>query len=1344
MAETIKNWVTELDGELAVQVGKEGLSALPPRTIPDIFRDGCAKFESSIVYDTKRDGKWVPTTFNKMYEQCMCVAKSLLAVGLKRFEGVSIMGFNSPEWIMAELGTIMAGGLATGIYTTNNVETTKYILENSGSRVAIGEHSLILEKLLEAGKGIEGMKFVQYSPVPVEQSQRERGVISWEEFLQLGKDVKTEDVEAIISTQKPGQCSVLVYTSGTTGMPKGVMLSHDNLYFIATSLCKSYNIKQGLTSISYLPLSHIAAILFDIIIPLLEVQPNLFLGVTGAWEIIYSLILPAVYSGEVHLEDVRNTLGLNKAELMFIGASHPSQALLEFFKGANMQLLELYGCTETAGPCTVSLPGCNRNGAAGKIMDGAELKIYQPNSNGEGEICIRGRHIFMGYLRNPDKTAEVIDNDSWFHTGDLGYTDSEGFIWIVSRIKEILIHATGMNVIPMPIEEDMKKELKLCAFCVVVGEAKQHFNMLVTLKSKLSPAGIPTDDLDDEAVGICKSLGVEVNKISEAKESVAVKKYIQDGINRANERAMNHLCLIKKFTILPLNFSINTNELTPTESSKTPDRGKKNERGKSYSHDGKNVLYMARKKKLSNQGSQESILSLQSSSYRNFKKGFGNTTKDMESIVSSWVTPLHTAAAEGRCDQLNLLLEYEEVDINIQTKLYNDYEGIIVLNNTPLHLAIENGHAAATTLLLKNGANSEIQNAMGCTALHVAAINGVSAEIVQDLIQDSFLLALRDKNGRTPLFCAAEEGWHNLIPLLLDQNGCIELTDNTGETPLIVATKNGFSQTMKILLASGAHMFTRDKRGLNAMDYALRVNERSIQDEQVFDQVLSTMLNNESKETALAHLHNILYKYNKIRLKECIISLLNRIPELRARKVIICSKYLECSCDGLTPDNSEFSSRFLTPLQMIADTYDENFAFHPLVRVIVDKKMRSLGYYYLLFEMAYLLFFLFSIFFIFTTAASMPDPLTYTTNIDYVRAVFEAIVVLLWLCTLIMEIAELVTDFIRIYHKELAIVKEKQKEMESLIGMVARSLLSVYFLDVFNYFDILGIVVLFLVLPFRLAGSPVQWIFATLTILIHFMRFIKVVRLLPGFGTYVHTIGLIALNDVPKFCIVSFTIIIVISQSFFIALRVPYAHGMLTNISASEIGEQGLYDTFYWTLLFMTRVLLQGENILDDNYLFNNLNWMNAIIYLFAMGLIIVILLNIFIAQVSDTYATAKSKSERIVALYRLKFIVRRNRNTLMVIRRRIYEPELVIKGNNWKAYQKTTGGNLDELTSLLERQTANLEQFKLQIRQLKISIQDQRVRHSERPYFCMSSPVSFEEYDKAREMDQIQSETSV
>ncbi|KAI6654315.1 Long-chain-fatty-acid--CoA ligase [Oopsacas minuta] len=586
MAQVVPDWVTEPNAEITIRVGKEGISAIPPRTIPDLIKGSFSKFGSNKAWNVKRAGKWEYITITEMYEQCMRVAKSLLAVGLKRFEGVSIMGFNSPEWIMAELGTIMAGGLATGIYTTNNVETTKYILENSGSHVAIGEHSLILEKLLEAGKGIEGMKFVQYSPVPVEQSQRERGVISWEEFLQLGKDVKTEDVEAIISTQKPGQCTNLVYTSGTTGMPKGVMLCHDNMTWFPTLIGDVYGFKQGQIIVSYLPFSHLGGQIFDVFLPftfgykvyfaesdamsgsllntIKEVEPNLLFGVPRVWELILEKIEPDIRNGKIKIEDIAKLIGLSNADVLLTGAAFTSPEVFKLFDSAGLTLYNIYGTTENSGPVTLCTPNANKVISVGKPAEGTEIIINQPNSIGEGEVFIKTRGNFMGYLKNPEKTAESMDADGWFHSGDIGSLDSEGYLWINGRMKELIVISTGLNVSPIPIEQEMKKELKLCAFCVVVGEAKQHFNMLVTLKSKLSPAGIPTDDLDDEAVGICKSLGVEVNKISEAKESVIVNKYIQDGINRANERAMNHLCLIKKFTILPLNFSINTNELTPT------------------------------------------------------------------------------------------------------------------------------------------------------------------------------------------------------------------------------------------------------------------------------------------------------------------------------------------------------------------------------------------------------------------------------------------------------------------------------------------------------------------------------------------------------------------------------------------------------------------------------------------------------------------------------------------------------------------------------------------------------------------------------------------------------------
>ena len=177
----------------------------------------------------------------------------------------------------------------------------------------------------------------------------------------------------------------------------------------------------------------------------------------------------------------------------------------------------------------------------------------------------------MGYLKAPEKTKAVMTDDLWYRTGDVGRIDSDGivclfhsieslfmfnlgFVWITGRIKELIVTSGGENIAPVAIEDEMKKELQLCAYCVVIGDGKNYLNMLVTLKSKLNAAGAPTDELDDEAVGICKNLGVELSTVSEAMESLPVKKYIQDGILRANERAVSNAA---KVQVRFLNYAIN-------------------------------------------------------------------------------------------------------------------------------------------------------------------------------------------------------------------------------------------------------------------------------------------------------------------------------------------------------------------------------------------------------------------------------------------------------------------------------------------------------------------------------------------------------------------------------------------------------------------------------------------------------------------------------------------------------------------------------------------------------------------------------------------------------------------
>ncbi|KAI6649820.1 hypothetical protein LOD99_6370 [Oopsacas minuta] len=216
------------------------------------------------------------------------------------------------------------------------------------------------------------------------------------------------------------------------------------------------------------------------------------------------------------------------------------------------------------GPGTVSLPGANLLGSVGRSIEGSETKIHEPNSDGDGEICFKGRYNFMGYLHDAEKTAKVTDKNGWYYTGDIGHVDDNGFYFITGRIKEILITSGGENVAPVPIEQEMKKQLRMCSSCVVVGDGKKFLSMLVTLKCRLAPDGLPSDELDEEVIDICKSLGVEATTVSEAVKSSVVHQYIEDGMHKANEKAVSNVAKIKKFAFLPRDFSIYSGELTPT------------------------------------------------------------------------------------------------------------------------------------------------------------------------------------------------------------------------------------------------------------------------------------------------------------------------------------------------------------------------------------------------------------------------------------------------------------------------------------------------------------------------------------------------------------------------------------------------------------------------------------------------------------------------------------------------------------------------------------------------------------------------------------------------------------
>ena len=297
---------------------------------------------------------------------------------------------------------------------------------------------------------------------------------------------------------------------------------------------------------------------------------------------------------------------------------------------------------------------------------------------------------------------------------------------------------------------------------------------------------------------------------------------------------------------------------------------------------------------------------------------------------------------------------------------------------------------------------------------------------------------------------------------------------------------------------------------------------------------------------------------------------------------------------------------------MIADTKDADLAFHPCVRTVVDKKMSRVGNYFLLLEMTYYLVFLFCMGYSFIAAAEKADPMKYDNTSDIARGIFDCIVIVLWVTLVIAYILGIITNVTWQFHRE-----KGKSENNKTIRLLDESTLKMLSSDVYNIYTLIWIVCLFLVFPLRLASSPVQWIFAAGAVIFGFLRVIKIIRILPGFGTYVHTITLILYYDVPKFILVCLTLVLIMAECFFISLRAPYSSNKPDNISAMELGELGITSGIHWTILSFIRILFEADSILGNNYLSDHLNWLSSIIYMITLMMLMVIIINIFIAQVS-------------------------------------------------------------------------------------------------------------------------------
>ena len=562
-----------------------------------------------------------------------------MALGLSRYESVSILGFNSPEWLIANVGAIAAGGFAAGIYTTNNPEQCQYIADHCKARVIVVEGQKQLDKILEVRSSLKELVAIVVYGGAFDKScndglgPKEAKVYSWDDFMGLGKDVSDADLQARIDAQKPGECCTLIYTSGTTGNPKAVMISHDNVTWTTKmNLKHTPKITSGpLRVVSYLPLSHIAAQIVDIHSPmggllmgltaevhfarpdalrgslkqtLIDAKPTVFFAVPRVWE-KFAEAMQAVgkkttgvkkmlstwakqLGSQMHdaaqvgskrsnpifgflarklLSKAKAALGLDKCRVFLSGAAPITMDTLNYFGSLTINIVEVYGMSENTGPQTCGKPEYFKTGTCGTKLPGVELKIdHDPKRDkpGEGEVCFRGRHVMMGYMHDPAKTAESIDEDGWLHSGDVGRVDPDtNLLSITGRIKELIITAGGENIAPVPIEDKIKSLLPGISNVMMVGDKKKYNTCLITLRQvpDLATEGGFTDELFGNSLEVSPAS----KTVTAAKADPTWTAYIQKGIDEYNKVAVSNAQKIQKFTILDADFSVPGGELTATQ-----------------------------------------------------------------------------------------------------------------------------------------------------------------------------------------------------------------------------------------------------------------------------------------------------------------------------------------------------------------------------------------------------------------------------------------------------------------------------------------------------------------------------------------------------------------------------------------------------------------------------------------------------------------------------------------------------------------------------------------------------------------------------------------------------------
>ena len=543
----------------------------------------------------KEDGRWESLTWSGYRQQVHLAARGFLALGVEPGKGVAIIGANCPEWLVADLAAIHAGALPSGIYATCTAEQCEYVARHCEAQVAVVENAEQLAKFLSVSDALPQLRAI----VQMHGEPAAAGVIAWPDLLRRGALVAESALEQRLAAQSADDVATLIYTSGTTGVPKAVMLTHDNVVWTADTGIRALGLRPGDNILSYLPLSHIAEQIVSLFGPVVfggctwfaesmerlgdnlrEVRPDFFLGVPRVWEKIQERMeaagaensplrkqliawargvgiaggyaaqqgrrRPLLYplADALVFRTVRKRLGFDRARVLVTSAAPIARSTLDFFLSLGLPICEVYGMSECTGPATISTPGQVRTGKAGFVFPGAELKVAE-----DGEICMRGRHVFKGYYKDPAGTVDALDAEGWLHSGDIGDLDADGFLQITDRKKDLIITAGGENVAPQLVEGYLKS-IPVVSQAVVIGDRRRYLGVLLTL----DPARLPVD---------AQAAGSPARDPASAAQCEKFRAYLQRHIDAVNAR-LARVQAVKRFEIIAGEFTVEGGELTPS------------------------------------------------------------------------------------------------------------------------------------------------------------------------------------------------------------------------------------------------------------------------------------------------------------------------------------------------------------------------------------------------------------------------------------------------------------------------------------------------------------------------------------------------------------------------------------------------------------------------------------------------------------------------------------------------------------------------------------------------------------------------------------------------------------